>query len=257
MTQVTPIYSFPYPEPTDAPDGPTQIHNLALAVETVVARTDKKPSNIIFTVTGSLLAAQVTGAKALRVRVWGPGGGGGGSAVNAAGNSSAGAGGGAGGYCESILDIATVTFPVTITVGTGGTAPTGAAGNTGSGPSSFAAQVVAAAGLGGQLGVTGLTPTIASLSLGGGAATIGDIKVPGGFGSPGRRFSATTVEGGAGAGGVGGSVTQITIGGAGSVGAAAIGFGGGGGGASAGPSVAVTFGGGVGGNGLVVVEPIY
>lgn len=40
MTQVTPIFSFPYPENVDAPDGPSQIHALALAVETSLNTTN-------------------------------------------------------------------------------------------------------------------------------------------------------------------------------------------------------------------------
>lgn len=120
MTQNTPIYGLPYPEFTDAPDGPTQIAALATAVETVIARTDKKPTNIIFTASGSLLASQVVGAKSLRIRGVNGGAGSGGAALTGAGASSGGGSGGGGAYAEIILNPATLTFPLQVTVGGGG-----------------------------------------------------------------------------------------------------------------------------------------
>lgn len=61
MTQVTPIFSFPYPENTDAPDGPSQIHALALAVETSLNTTNgnvtgKQPLNANLTALAGLNA---------------------------------------------------------------------------------------------------------------------------------------------------------------------------------------------------------
>lgn len=42
MTATTPVYALPYPETTDAPDGPSQIQALALAVETALIALDAR-----------------------------------------------------------------------------------------------------------------------------------------------------------------------------------------------------------------------
>lgn len=42
MTATTPVYAFPYPETTDAPDGPSQMGALALAVETALIALDAR-----------------------------------------------------------------------------------------------------------------------------------------------------------------------------------------------------------------------
>lgn len=260
MTQVTPIYSFPYPEPTDAPDGPTQIHNLALAVETVVARTDQKNKLIVFTASGSLLASQVTGAKALRVRV--VGGGGGGGAVGAPGGAAASraSGGGGGGYAESILDITTVTFPVTITVGP--TAAGGASGGANNGTvgndSSFAATVIGkggGAGGAGQAVAAGVTSSSGTALVTG---NTGQITMDGGVAQPGYILALTTLIGGAaGSSAMGGTGQYPNTGNATAAGRNATANQGGGGGGACAVTGGATQAGGTGGSGLVVVEVIY
>lgn len=217
-------------------------------------------SNIVFSASGTLTLAQTNGARALRVRVWGPSGGGG-SAPLAASNSANGAGGGGCGYAESLLAISAVTFPVTITVGTLGAAGTaGGAGGNGSGNSSFAAQVVASAGQGGQGGTGGVLPAVVSVGGAPGAGVTGDIKVTGHAGGDGVQLAAgtgsTTGYGGEGGGGaMGGGTTTKTIG-LSAVGQAGVAPGGGGAGArTSGTGAAVN--GGVGLNGLVIVELVY
>lgn len=77
MTQVTPIFGFPYPENTDAPDGPSQFHALALSVETALNTTNgnvsaKQPLDADLTALAALAATAGmlarTGAGAFAVR---------------------------------------------------------------------------------------------------------------------------------------------------------------------------------------------
>lgn len=221
----------------------------------------------VFAASGSLTLASVTTALgqvpyALRVRVWGPGGGGGGSGTAAAGQISAAGGGAGGGYAESVLLHTGVTYPVTITVGTGGAGGAGSAGAgsngvNGSGSSSFAAQVVAAAGSFGVGGPASAVGVGAILATGGvaGAGTTGDLKVTGGDGGHSYSLSAQNGIGGrGGSAGQGGGTTNEAIntaaGGAGH-------FPGGGGGGAQSRNGGALQAGGAGANGLVIVEPIY
>lgn len=252
MTQVTPIYSFPYPEPTDAPDGPTQIHNLALAVETVVARTDKIPTIIAFGASGSLLAAQVTGAKALRIRVRGNGGAGGGVPTTAAGVTSMAGGGGQGAYSEDIIPLTSITFPVTVTVPAAAVGVTNANGGTGS-DVSFGTLVIAKGGGGGVVGGAGSAGGGYSGTGGAGglaSGSTGTFKVDGAPGDPGSVIS--TIFGLPGRGG--GDNLRINFN---STPGAAAGEGRGGTGAGNLASQAATRQGGNGAVGYVIVEAIY
>jgi hypothetical protein len=261
MTQVTPTYGFPYPELTDPPNGPAQFQALALAVENKIIITDKKPSNIVFSSSGSLAAATVTGAKALRVRVWGAGGGSGGCAAPSAAQAAASSGGGGGAYAESILDIATVSFPVTITVGGGGAGGgAGATNGVAGGDSSFAAQVIAKGGGAGNGGAVVAAGGVSSSNAAGGsaAASTGNIVLSGQSGTNGIAVSiGALIVGVGGASGAGNfSVNKPNVGNGTAAGVAGSGFGAGAHGAVAVASGAAQAG-AAGAGGGVIVEPIY
>lgn len=211
---------------------------------------------IVFTSSGSLTQAQVFGASALRVRVVGGGGGGGGAAATTA-NASVGGGGQAGAYAEGIIPIASVTFPVTVTIGAAGAANSGAAGGNG-GTSSFAALISVSGGTGGT--TMAANTTYATTNGGFGGATISgafaQIQATGNEGASAYRLSGTQAWAGYGApsvfgGGIipAGSITTGAGRASGVVGA------GGSGGLGIGTQVAVA--GGAGGAGIVIVEPIY
>ncbi|MCH9406343.1 hypothetical protein [Pantoea agglomerans] len=78
----------------------------------------------VFTASGTY--TPTAGTKKIKVTVIGGGGGGGGSAATDANTRSCGGGGGAGNTAISMLDISSLTLPVSINVGTAGAA--GAAG---------------------------------------------------------------------------------------------------------------------------------
>lgn len=207
----------------------------------------------VFTSSGSLAAATVAGARALRVRCWGAGGGGGGCGAAAAGQSSAGGGAGGGGYAESILAIGTVTFPVTITVGTGGASNSGANGGNG-GATSFDTQVAANGGTGGVAAGSGAGIVTIVQGSDGGSGTVGQILADGGGGGLAFRYAITQVVTGLGGdGAMGGGETRPGFNSAGRTGQ----FPGGGGSGSWATAGAGPFGGGVGANGLCVVDAFY
>lgn len=122
MTLVTPIYSFPYPENTDPPDGPSQIHSLALAVENLLspiaagARTAS-----VYTANGTLASSVYPQAKAYLIYGVNGGGGSGGAAATTANSSGSGSGGG-GAFGIKIVVNTGLTYPLQVNVGAGGTA---------------------------------------------------------------------------------------------------------------------------------------
>jgi hypothetical protein len=214
---------------------------------------------VVFTASGSLTAADVAGARGIRVRVWGAGGGGGGCAATAAGNTSAGPGGGGGGYAESVLSVASLVLPVTVTVGAGGLG--GAAGGVGGagGTSSFGGLVVATGGGAAQAGPTGTAVGVAALGGPGGQGTVGQLVLTGGGGRSSVRFAVTNHppgEGGMAAAGSGNVNTPYPGGAATAPGTTGHPGGAGGGGGYNGAGQAAQIG-GAGGSGLVVVELIF
>lgn len=197
----------------------------------------------------------------IRVRVLGAGGAGGGSAATGAGQMSCGAGGGAGAYSEAYFDASALGSTVTVTVGTGGVAVTGADGGAG-GASSFGAFLTAGGGGGGTTAAAttsnaGITP--------GAAGAQGTVS-----GSSGSAFRASGVVGNRSfmfpsapqSGMAGNGASNVFGGGGASSGFNNVGAGGGVGGGGGGGTVnfasqATARAGGAGGNGLVLVENFY
>lgn len=214
-------------------------------------------TDFVFATSGTLNAADVSGAIGLRVRVVGAGGGGGGAAATSSVQSSMGSGGGGGGYAEATLPIASVTFPVTVTVATGSAGvTTGTAATPGN--SSFGSLVVASSGAGGvsqaAFGATGLIAGSASP----GAGTTGQILLAGEFGRNVSSFIAGTATAGSGGSAGGGMGTAAPVPNTNSNGnAPGLGFGAGGTGGNNGVSSGATRTGGSGGNGVVIVEVLY
>lgn len=197
----------------------------------------------------------VKGALALRVRVWGPGGAGSGAVATAAGQSSGGGGGGSGGYSESVLAVSALTFPVPLTIGTGGVPVLGAAGGNGSSNSSFGTYVTAGPGGGGGVSFAGVTVQPEGGGGNFGAAGVGQFATNGQYGEYGFRLAATVFISGSGAGapmgGPGGAKTT-----SGNNGVAGSVPGGGGSAGDNGPSSAAKTG-GAGGAGRIIVERLY
>lgn len=214
-------------------------------------------AQVVFTASGSLTAAQAYGASALRVRVVG-GGGASGGCVAASGNGSAGGGGGGGAYAESTIPIASITFPVTVTVGAGGTAGgAGASGGAGV-ASSFAALVAAGAGGGGSAGSSAATLGLVGNGGAGGVATAGQIQLNGSDGQIGMRPSlgvGIAGQGGASGGGYGGT-RKLQFNNQ-SDGAAGYLYGGGASGGVTQGGVNTAQAGAAGGAGIVIVELIF
>jgi hypothetical protein len=263
MTQNTPIYAFPYPEPTDPPNGPGQFQAALIAVENVIARTDAASAMIVYSTPGtfSFTSVQAAGAKAIRVRCLGGGGGGGGTAIASTGQSGRGSGGGGGGLGESIFLVAALALPIAVVVGAGGTGGAGAVNGIIGGDSSFGATLVLGKGgaAGGGANVTTTFPSVTAAGTALVTGNIGQITMDGGVASPGLALSASVVQGGqAGNSAMGGTGQYPNTGNASADGRnATAGQGGGGGGACViGPAAAVRTG-GIGGSGLVVIELIY
>lgn len=267
MTQFTPVFGWPWPELTDAPDGSGQIHALALAVEGTVAPLSTAAAGtrvpVVATVSGTLLASAFPNAKAIRIEGCNGGGGGGGAATNASGSSAGGPACG-GASASRTLPIAAFAFPLTVTIGAAGTAGGAGANNGGVGGQSTVtsgattywtpgAQSANQKGGGGTsqtaIGESGITPGFDGSTTGATA----DVVVPGQqpTGVP-ARYSATTITrpfGGGSNYGAGGAAGNNTDGGPGT------GFGGGGGGGYSNNATARA--GGTGTAGVVIFTPIY
>lgn len=192
------------------------VNGVTSAIQTQI---DTKANKVVvtdFTVSGDW--TKPTGVKAVRVQLYGGGGSGGGGARVTSGNvCSGGGGGGAGAFVDVMLDAATLTNPVTVTIGAGATGGAGA-------------TVDANPGVQGGAGGTTTFDAYVSAYGGGGGA--------------GGRLAATS--GGGGGGGTitaGGSTTTSTAGTAGIIGGAAGGSG------VAGANSGATYGGGGGAGG--------
>jgi hypothetical protein len=132
-------------------------------------------SRQIFNVAGTATWTKPANCNSIVVEVQGGGGGGGATTTTSAGSGSSSTGGGAGGYA-----VARLTSPgssQTITVGAGGTAASGGGTGGNGGTSSFGAAVSANGGGGGN--GCGAAATTYSAGVFGGAASGGDVNVPG------------------------------------------------------------------------------
>lgn len=138
----------------------------------------------------------IDGAVYYDIECVGGGGAGGGATAAAGGQNSKGSGGGGGGYARSRIAASDITFPVSVTVGSGGTGVSGAAGGSGVTTVWDSAVVSADGGVGGSTAASSLAAGFSVQGGGGGGAT-GDFVVPGGGGSIGTG-SATLCGSGSG-----------------------------------------------------------
>ncbi|HFN0602078.1 TPA: phage tail protein [Klebsiella pneumoniae] len=213
------------------------------------------------TTTGRLIGVRVitssgtytptAGTNAIAVMAVGGGGAGGGTAATTASTSAAAGGGGAGAQVSSLL---TTGFSgVTVTIGAGGTAVVGGAGNNG-GNTLFGSLITANGGLGGKL-CAAQTPPLYSSPGKGGTGTGGTIyNKNGDTGAAGMIFNAVTAVSGKGASsvyGCGGSPQGISSQ-AFVYGDAATGYGSGGSGGVSGGGGASSSG-GAGSPGVIIV----
>lgn len=125
--------------------------------------------------TFSLTHAEVYGASALRIRLSGGGGAGGGAATTAGTTASAGGGGQAGAYTEATVSVESLTYPVSIVIGAGGTGVAGANGGAG-GNSTFGSTIMTAPG--GNPGQVMVAGTAVSIAPGGQGSNAGSTAAP-------------------------------------------------------------------------------
>jgi hypothetical protein len=208
---------------------------------------NKATTRQIFTSSGTW--TKPTGCRFIKVMVIG-GGAAGGGAVGAASQASMGLGGGSGGYSIKWLNATSLTSE-TVTIGAGGTAVSGAAGNAG-GTTSFGAHCSATGGTGGNVAAAGTTVLYSTSSLNGVGAS-GDIDGGGVPGIPGYRSSGTVALSGSGS-------SSVLMGGGGARssqgnGGVATSPGGGGGGAVSYNTTSQT--GGAGADGICIIEEFY
>ncbi|WP_256849914.1 carbohydrate kinase [Pantoea sp. Fr-CA_6] len=199
------------------------------------------------------------GTKRIKVTVVGGGGGGGGSAATDANTRSCGAGGGAGNTAISLLDVSSLTFPVSINVGTAGAAGAAGGGSGGSGgqggTTTFGTYINATGGFGGGGGSLASDSLTAVTTNGGTSAapTTGNIlNQRGSAGLQGIVGSNAIVSGAGGASSLGGGGNPVAAG-ASTAGENGI-YGGGGSGSISIKSSQIGRAGGAGGLGVVVIE---
>lgn len=144
-----------------------------------------------------------SGCNAAIVEILGAGGAGGGVLDVDTSEAAAGGGGGAGGY-QKLFITSGLGSTESVTIGAGGAGSAGADGGTG-GSSSFGSHATSGGGSGGPFMAGGTT--IASTGTGGNggtntAAVIGNVlvSIPGNYGHPGIRLSATDAVIGLGGG---------------------------------------------------------
>lgn len=168
------------------------------------------PEMIVYDTSGTLTAAQVGDARAIRVRVWGGGGSGAGAIATGVGESSCGGGGQAGGYAESIILVSALTLPETVTVGAAGVIGAAGTAGTGGGTSALDAHVSAAGGAPG--GISASSSVLGLVAVGGSGAQVlvGQHTARGSDGGPGDRVGATFCTGMIGGASPGGGGTTRT-----------------------------------------------
>lgn len=276
------ITGTPAPSPVDPtiPSNCVQLARVAVAasatsvvtgnitdLRSFYTRNTPVTAPIIFTSSGSLTAAQVAGARALKFRVQNAGAGSGGVALTTGGNCGASGGGGAGAYAERTLAVSALTFPLAVTVGAGGTA-----GASGANPGGVGGQSKVVDNNGG--GATLCTPGVQAANQAGGAGAsstsitgaagiggfdssvsggVADLVIAGEAGGNGIRVFATiaiAARGGNAVLGMGGAVTSGT-----NSGSAGNLYGGGASGAVSNNAAAQA--GAVGAAGAIIVELIY
>lgn len=216
----------------------------------------RRPTITTFTESGTW--TKPAGCSAIDAYVVGGGASGGGAPATSAGEVSASSGGGGGGAAIK-YGITTAGSTETVTVGTGGAAVSGTAGNAGN-SSSFGSHCSATGGAAG--GITTAAATNISVAPGaGGIGSSGTLNIAGGPGTHGQRWpnvgSGTAIHGVAGCGGnsalFGGGGVGSTSNGSGTAGRA---YGGGGSGSVSTPSTAAKTG-GAGAGGVVIVVEYY
>jgi len=172
----------------------------------------------VFTASGTYTPS--AGTKRIKVTViGGGGGGGGGSAATDANTRRCGGGGGAGNTAISMLDISSLTLPVSINVGTAGAAGAaggGAGGNGGQGgTTTFGSYINATGGFGGGGGSLASDSLTAVTANGGTSAapTTGNIlNQRGSAGLQGIVGSNAIVSGAGGASSLGGGGNPVAAG---------------------------------------------
>ena len=172
------------------------------------------------TASGSVTSTDIPAGQAVLILGWGGGGGSGGvAATTAATNCAGSAGGGSSGVGLTVVAYASVTWPLTVTIGAGGTA--GTAGNNAGGTGGSTTVVDAAAvtllsvGGGGGGGGSAVQTQISLSGTGGtaGSVTTATFSISGGTGGYGRTYSNVTAHGGDGANApMGGPSTPTPIG---------------------------------------------
>lgn len=211
----------------------------------------------VFIATGNY--TPTPGTKKIKVTAIGGGGGGGGSAATDSTTRSCGGGGGAGNAVVSVFNVADITFPVNINIGSagvGGAAGGSPGGNGGNGgTTSFGSLFTVLGGFGGG-GGTLTNDTVPLVAPNGGTPaqpTVGNLlNIKGSAGLPGVVGGNAIVSGAGGASLLGGGGNPISTGAStgGDVGV----YGGGGSGAISVKSSATGRTGGTGGAGLVIIE---
>lgn len=211
-----------------------------------------------FTSTATFTKATYPWLNAIRVRCIGGGGGGGGTTATSASEYSTGQGGGGAAHSESfITDIAGLASSITITIGSGGTGVSGAAGNSG-GTTSFGSLVIAAGGGGGQTVRQSNKWDGFGFLAGTQSGSVGDLVIPGTVGSevridPNSTLGTRALSGSGGSSFIGPGASYLRDNASSANGANANFNGGGGGGAVAGQSQSAKTG-GTGGAGRVIIE---
>lgn len=218
MPATTPTYGIPYPESTDAPNGPAQMQALALEVEAELTRIDARlgTAPVVRKYTAGATwskPASTTGFLGVWARVTGGGGGSGAVAATTA-QLSPSAGGGGGGTAEVWIPASALAASETVTVGVGGTAGTAGGSGGNGGNSSVGAHVVAPGGGGGGSAGAGTTSAYSTSGGSGGSVFSGTatprLEYQGANGLNGFRLSATV--GFSGNGGMAGLVGVGAVG---------------------------------------------
>lgn len=188
MAGTTPVYALRYPSPGDAPDGATEIQNLATDVEAQLIRMDTIPLIQVFVANGTY--SKPTNSRYVEAELQGAGAGGGGCPAGT--GQGSGGGGGGGGWTTKRWAASALGTSIPVAVGAAGVggafgAPTGGSGGT----TSFNG-VTAVGGIGGQVGAPSSTATASAGGPGGGHSG-GDYGVAGSPGHHGRISGGLTM----------------------------------------------------------------
>lgn len=229
--------------------------------DTTVTPGGKPPVVNVYTA-GSGNWTKPAGISHIVVEVQGGGGAGGGAAASTAGNAAFGGGGGAGGYCRKVFTAANLSGASSFAYVAGASVAGGTGAGTSGNNSTFSgtgiSTITGSGGTGGGTQANG-SVGITARGSGGGAASGGDINVPGGPGGHGTRHASGLAAGGNGGNaviGTGGIAAAATGGGTQGAGVAGTDYGGGGGGAhSTGGGTSAS--GGAGAQGVVIVTEYY